>query len=549
MIFRLTGQEQEQVTKLYEKLLEGIAHKKPSLNGSLLDIVNSDFYKLMVQIETERYEAINEPNEILENAKERINDAILYEYAANVGIDEEQSKEKPVLMLTDDYINIADWTDCVAWYYKHEKFLKMLEEPPQEPLFLFARSGIEKHIRKNVICSHIDALKGTPGAQDLEELIKDCLDNSKYIIDDSKVKQDVNQSIKPFISNGAYTGVRRVLNVPQYTAMNSLVSTKIVSSAPKSSKKDIPGQYTMQWDIQEKDLVYFAAVDFKADKNISVDTKIDLYDIAIINAIGSLYIAHKAQAPGEECCLIPLDIWRFMNGKRPNEKVKMSPNQEAMLVSRIEKLRRSFFYMDLKSQIEKYGFTFDKRFTQNNGIVDDTLLNLTKKVIQTTRNGQVTDGYKVNTEPILFTYSRCRKQIITVNRELLNVTGAAGSKSIGEHTIAFTNYLLKRIENYRKGFLSSNIVKLETIYKETGIVSPKERVIRENYANEKTYAEAIRKERARDCKEIDNILKTWKGKKFIDSFQKDGQGENTSYVFEVIRRTPKMIKGEKSGTL
>lgn len=529
MIYRFTEEEQEKLRKLYVEVLEDIAHKK----ATPYEAINSEFQKTIDDIEQGHFKQLKTPEEIIENAGEIVEDAILYEYAANSFVSSQETNKTEILRLTNDYINISDFVDLVSWWFKQEQFTKQLKNPDKIAKVVFERSSFLKYLKVRVINLHIEALKGTPGAAALEEKINRVLDRSIYIIPDEDIQGT------PFIvENGGVN--RKFVDTSKYTAMNSLVSAQMVSKSPKTSKKDIPGQYTMQWDIIEKEVVYVATIDLVNDNNVYINAKIDAYDMAIINAVGSLYIAHQAQEPGEFCYLTPMDIWRFMNGKEANEKIKITPNQEKQLLAHIDKLRFTKFEIDLRSQMEKWGISFDTRYAQKTGKADDAILNLTGVQIYTSKNkNQSTYGYRVNTEPILFTYSRYRKQIITVNKSLLNVTD---NKSLGENTIVFKNYLLKRIENYKHGYLNSNMIKLETIYRETGIREPGQREKEEEHTNKAAYLSAIRKERAKDCKEIEHILATWEAAKYIKSFKKEGQGNEVYYIFETDKH-PRRLKG------
>ena len=530
MIFRFTEEEQEKLRKLYVEVLEDIAHKK----ATPYENINSEFQRTIDKIEHDHFAQLKTHEEIIENAGEIVKDAILYEYAANSFMSRYEDGRTEILRLTNDYISISDFVDLVSWYFKQEQFLKQLKKQDETPKVVFERSSFLKYLKVRVINLHIEALKGTPGAAALEEKVNNILERSIYIIPDEKIKET------PFIvENGGVN--RKFVDTSKYTAMNSLVSAQMVSKSPKTSKKDIPGQYTMQWDIIEKEVVYVATIDLVNDNNVYINAKIDAYDMAIINAVGSLYIAHQAQEPGEPCYLTPMDIWRFMNGKEANDKkVRMSPSQEKQLLMHIDKLRFTKFEIDLRSQMEKWGISFDTRYAQKTGKADDAILNLSGVQIFTTKNkNQSTYGYRVNTEPILFTYSRYRKQIITVDKSLLNVTD---NKNLGENTIVFKNYLLKRIENYKHGYLNSNVIKLETIYRETGIKEPGEREKEEGHTNKAAYLSAIRKERAKDCKEIENILATWEAAKYIKSFKKEGQGNEVYYIFEADKHA-RRLKG------
>lgn len=528
MIYVFNSKQLNKIDDLHHKLF---GETKLSTED-FFEKIQNEYVQLVDGFEKEHVESLEGPEEVIKDVKKTLKDAITFLYA-DILLSLKHEKIKPEFIDIDDSkMDYLEWKKTFFSGVTHSEFQE-LRHCDMCPEFKIDKEGALKYMEKIAFPLHIKALKGSEHEKELYKIVNDYLDNSKYIYQKNPAREEKKLSEDAFIIDNKQARFRQVIEIQRYTIMNSLVSTSLVNSAPQKRKKDIPGQYTMQWDIKENEILYYAAVDFKTDKDISVDTKLDLNDMAIINAIGSLYMTHIKNNPGEACYFIPLDIWRIMTGREANEKMDMTPRQEKDLVNRIEKLRRSFFYMDLKSQMQKYGFTFDSRFSTSNGIADDTLLNLTKMAIQTNKNGQVTDGYRINTEPILFTYSRCRKQIITFDRSLLNVTGISNKNNIGENTIAFTNYLLRRIENYRKGYLKTNIIRLETVYKDTGILSPTERIIKDNYASDKTYREAIRKERARDCKEISKILDIWVNKRFIKGYEKNGQGDKTKFVFEV----------------
>lgn len=499
---------------------------------NLIKTVCNDFIEMINSFENARFSELDNQTKIIENAKSTAEEAIIFIYNSfNFG---------DIKANSDSFFTISNFTYSTKnhFYIMFNEGISQLfnyhVEQAKPPARIFEKSGMREFLFQYAIKKHIEALEGTPGAEVLEEIIDSILDGSFYIIPDEDKQEP------PFVVENSGVN-RKYVDTSKYTAMNSLVSAQMVSKSPKPSKKDIPGQYTMQWDIIEKEVVYVATIDFVNDNNVYINAKIDAYDMAIINAVGSLYIAHQAQEPGEFCYLTPMDIWRFMNGKEANEKIKITPNQEKHLLAHIDKLRFTKFEIDLKSQMKKWGISFDSRYTQKTGKADDAILNLTGVQIYTSKNKkQSTYGYRVNTEPILFTYSRYRKQIITVDKSLLNVTD---NKTLGENTIVFKNYLLKRIENYKHGYLSSNVIKLETIYRETGIKEPGQREKEENHTNKAAYLSAIRKERAKDCKEIEHIFKTWEAAKYIKGYTKEGQGNEVYYIFETDKHPkPKRLK-------
>ena len=104
MIYRFTEEEQEKLRKLYVEVLEDIAHKK----ATPYEAINSEFQKTIDDIEQGHFKQLKTPEEIIENAGEIVEDAILYEYAANSFVSSQETNKTEILRLTNDYINISD---------------------------------------------------------------------------------------------------------------------------------------------------------------------------------------------------------------------------------------------------------------------------------------------------------------------------------------------------------------------------------------------------------------------------------------------------------
>ncbi len=177
MIFRFTSEEEAQLFKIADDLKKFVDSKKAA-SEKMIDTAIS-FSRLLLEIEQKRREEIRTPEEILKSAQELINDCLLYEYAAYLPSCE-NSKAIQVIELSDKYINEYDILDCLVWSEKYKRFKELLNEPPQEPKLLFTEKSFRKLLTQNIILWHIGILKGSPAAQELEELINNCLERKQH---------------------------------------------------------------------------------------------------------------------------------------------------------------------------------------------------------------------------------------------------------------------------------------------------------------------------------------------------------------------------------
>ena len=98
--------------------------------------------------------------------------------------------------------------------------------------------------------------------------------------------------------------------------------------------------------------------------------------------------------------------------------------------------------------------------------------------------------------------------------------------SDSENVAEFKNYLLQQIQLMKntaeegkdsKRFKRSNTVLIDTIYKDTGVLPPEER-IGSTYTNEAVRQKEIRRLRKADRDKIEKLLEAWKAKDWIKGY-------------------------------
>jgi DNA-binding MarR family transcriptional regulator len=150
----------------------------------------------------------------------------------------------------------------------------------------------------------------------------------------------------------------------------------------------------------------------------------------------------------------------------------------------------------------------------------------------TTDKGNTVQGYRISEEPILYTYNKAKKHLLYIPFEMLDTSGYT---SDSENVAEFKGYLMQQIQlmknaleeekenKNKKGkkgrfFKRSNIILLDTIYKDTGIQTPEERITGKEYKSETIRQREIRRFRQVDRQKIEGLLDAWKAKGWINGY-------------------------------
>ena len=177
------------------------------------------------------------------------------------------------------------------------------------------------------------------------------------------------------------------------------------------------------------------------------DANLTEYERQVSDAIVSLWIeATKEKLPP---VFTPDMIYRAM----PGGGEKASPQQRGAITRTIEKFRRLHITVDATDEMRARGLIGpDKTFK-----LDDFYLSAVHAEYKAKNGGQTVNAYKLNTEPIILTYSKMTKQILTVPAEFItiekvkkNPVTKATEKSgellmMNAERQAMTGYLLRRI--------------------------------------------------------------------------------------------------------
>lgn len=282
--------------------------------------------------------------------------------------------------------------------------------------------------------------------------------------------------------------LHRLQTVTSYQLNNSK-AFNMLGLAIDQGKTNGQLQIAMSPDRKTKtDVVTYLSLTYQGDSNINIRGRrvITGFDKAVYNTVSTLYAAGNRQLSAQ-------DIFRTMNG---NTKKRPSAAQVDRITNSIRKWMYTALYMDMSQELQRQRLTLDDERIVN-GKVETQMLQATIGTVRT-QNGTEGSVFKLSAEPILYTYCKGKKQILTVPIALLDTAEAASNT---EGLTAIREYLLQQIELMRNGHRDNPTIRYTTIYEETGIEAP-----------------TTRTEKSRRQKQIKAVLDVWKERGYIKGY-------------------------------
>lgn len=377
---------------------------------------------------------------------------------------------------------------------------------------------------KEELYLHIEALKDNKEAyKQFLEVIIEAVENSP-LTDNSNITEipDTQQRLLK---------VRRFRRNPlgdilNFGLMNDKATTQLIQDDTNIFTQAANGQIMLQWRVdqapQKQNAVpIYLGLTYEGE-GVTVTKKLTAFDKQVCEAVSTLFYYWRKDNTFKPLYVTPQEVWRTMNGKSSKDgKAKPSEKQVKRICDSIDKMRFTRFYMDISEEIKAFNLTIeDERII--GGRIETYIIN-SDKVEFETEKGNTIQGYRINQEPILYTYNMAKNHILFVPYEMLDTSDYT---SDSENVAEFKNYLLQQIQLMKntaeegkdsKRFKRSNTVLIDTIYKDTGILPPEER-IDGNYSNETTRQQLIRRTRKADRDKIEKLLEAWKAKDWIKDY-------------------------------
>lgn len=294
--------------------------------------------------------------------------------------------------------------------------------------------------------------------------------------------------------------LHQIQKATRYTLNNSKVFNVLGVAIPKGR---VDGQLEITVIPDKKtgrDVLTYMSLSYQGDDNVQLKGRkvITGFDKAVYNSVSTLYEAGNRQVSAQ-------DVFRTMNG---NTKRRPSPKQTERITNSIRKMMYTAIYMDFSAELQRIGMTIDDdRITR--GKVETQMLQATIGMAQT-ENGRTVTVYRLSAEPILLTYCKSKKQIITVPIALLDTSEAASST---ETITAIREYLIQQIELMRHDRRNNATIRYSTIYEKTDTPAPENR----------TEARRLRNQ-------IKAVLDVWTARGYIKGYADAKEGQSVTGI-------------------
>ena len=366
---------------------------------------------------------------------------------------------------------------------------------------------------------HIAALQqDKPRLQELFALIIEGVENSPYT-NNEEITLDAAQQ-KPV----EVIRFRRspLADITTYGLMNDKANAQMIQDEGIFTQT-ANGQITLRWVVNQapqkadKEVPVYIALSYNGAENGAngeLTKKLNLYDESVYNSLSNIFFYWARENPQKPLYVSREEIWRGTTGKQSrNGSAKPSAYQLKKIGKSIDKMRHIDFYMDITEELKANYITLDDERLVG-GYLKDYLLNCTEATFFTER-GRKISGYRVNSEPVLYTYNAAKGHVIMLPLSLLD-TSAFLSDS--EYVIEFKQYLLQQILLMKNGIRNNRKIKLSTLYTATGVTPPEERLDGRKFSNEATRQQAIRRTRKADRGKVEGILAAWTAKGWITGY-------------------------------
>lgn len=192
------------------------------------------------------------------------------------------------------------------------------------------------------------------------------------------------------------------------------------------------------------EITAYTIVTYEGEDGLVKSTKsLTEYDRQVGDTLASLWLYGDPNH-----IITPEIVYRNLTQRTQSETP--SPQQIGAVTRSIEKMRRVHVYVDATEEMKRRGIISDGQQV----IFDDFIISLRAMTVRS--SGRTLKAYKMQSEPVLLSYSKMTKQLITTSADLLDIKrvdkhGNITTASIPntENRIAVKGYLLRRIEVIR----------------------------------------------------------------------------------------------------
>ena len=195
---------------------------------------------------------------------------------------------------------------------------------------------------------------------------------------------------------------------------------------------------------RQKEITAYTMVSYDpGETSITItETNLSEYERQVSDAVISLWLeADRRKLPP---VFTPDMIFRAM----PGGGDKPSAQQKGAITKAVEKFRRLHITLDATEEMRKRGLIGERATFK----IDNFYLSATHAEYKVKNGGHTVNAYKIEAEPIMLTYSKMTKQILTVPAKYIAIEKVKGGKPSGELIAmtptrqAMTGYIIRRIK-------------------------------------------------------------------------------------------------------
>lgn len=265
--------------------------------------------------------------------------------------------------------------------------------------------------------------------------------------------------------------------MPNNPLMNALQQKGIIEHPDGAQGWDIPVSNAKG---RRKEITAYTMATYDPGETGIAITNANLteYERQVSDAAISLWIeATKEKMPP---VFTPDMIYRAM----PGGGEKASAQQKGAITRTIEKFRRLHITLDATEEMRKRGLIGPTATYK----LDAFYLNVTRAEYRAKNGGQILSAYKIESEPLVLTYSNMTNQLLTVPAKYLAIEKVKSHPKTGEPTTsgelvtmtaerqAMAGYMLRRIavmkhDKRNKVQTQSNVILFDTLFREAGTVT------------------------------------------------------------------------------
>ena len=249
---------------------------------------------------------------------------------------------------------------------------------------------------------------------------------------------------------------------------------------------------------------------------------ITAYDRRVYNAVSTLFTNGRSTVSLSE-------IFSVMTGYTRTNPTK---GQMETIEKSLEKLKSIKVYIDMTEEVRHRlikdkkpliaaGILRDQRDSIRKAVIEDNMLHF-RKGEMISESGRVFKSIQIIAEPVLLTYNRAKKTLLTIPMEYIGLE----SRNATDKTIAFQDYLLMRIFGYKNKKMKENKILYDTLYRDAGQEKPEDS-----------------KGFIRDRETVAKMLQEWKEKGLITDFAEIKEGRSYTGIVFYTEQAPAV--GEK----